>query len=61
VAGFDPGTDALLFRGVDPAAVRAEAAARGGAGGLELRDGGPGDVVFLRGVAELAEGDILFA
>lgn len=61
VRGFQPGVDALLFRGVDPESVSVEAGERGGRTGLVVHYGDAGDTVFLPRVEALAAGDILYA
>lgn len=60
VVGFRPGTDAIVFHGIDPAAVRAEAL--DGGAGLRFRYGAAGeDSITLQGVAALRPGDLSYA
>jgi Ca2+-binding RTX toxin-like protein len=60
ITDFTPGSDRILFKGIDPATLKASLATIGGATGTQITYGS-GDSVFLAGVTALKAGDLVFA
>jgi Ca2+-binding RTX toxin-like protein len=59
ITDFASGADRLLFDGIDPAALRAQAATVDGVAGIQISHGA--DSIFLAGVTSLQQGDLVFA
>jgi Ca2+-binding RTX toxin-like protein len=61
ITDFASGADRILFKGIDPASLKAFKAAEGGVSGLKLSYGSGGDSIFLAGVSSLKAGDLVFS
>jgi Ca2+-binding RTX toxin-like protein len=61
ITDFASGTDRILFKGIDPASLKAFKATEGGVSGLKLSYGSGSDSIFLAGVTALKQGDLVFS
>ncbi len=61
ITDFASGTDRILFKGVDPASLKASIGTVNGASGLKITYGTGSDSIFLTGVASLKAGDLVFS